>query len=168
MVNVSNNKSILPVNKSLNNTSPLKNQRDVQEKESPFVGEYTDYVQGFTVNISEKYREKQEFEANCQTCAQRTYVDGSSDPGVSMKTPTNVSPEQAASVVAAHEQEHVSREKSKAEFLGQDIVFQAVQLYTSICPECGKAYVSGGKTTTQTQSKPQAADAEEPALDMAV
>ena len=46
-------------------------------------------------------------DAECQTCKNRKYQDGSDDPGVSFKTATNVAPEQAASAVRGHEQEHV-------------------------------------------------------------
>ena len=42
------------------------------------------------------------------------YQDGSDDPGVSFKTPTNIAPEQAASAVRGHENEHVVREQAKA------------------------------------------------------
>ena len=38
-------------------------------------------------------------EGECQTCKERKYQDGSDDPGVSFKTPTQIAPEQAASVV---------------------------------------------------------------------
>lgn len=86
----------------------------------------------------------------CKTCAERQYVDGSDDSGVSFQTPTNVKPEAAASAVMSHEQEHVSREKSKAESEGRKVVNQNVQIHTGVCPECGKTYVSGGTTTTTT------------------
>ena len=51
-------------------------------------------------------------DAECQTCKNRKYQDGSDDPGVSFKTATNVAPELAASAVRGHEQEHVVRERS--------------------------------------------------------
>ena len=41
-------------------------------------------------------------ESECQTCKERKYQDGSNDPGVSFKTPTNVAPEQAAAAVRGH------------------------------------------------------------------
>ncbi len=40
------------------------------------------------------------------------------------------------------------------------MVSQSVTYHTAICPECGKAYVSGGTTRTVTaaKSEPQAED----------
>lgn len=95
----------------------------------------------------------------CQTCANRTYVDGSNDPGVSFKTPTHLSPGEAAGAVASHEQEHVVNEQADAKAEGREVVSQSVQIFTSICPECGKTYVSGGvtKTTTAGPANPYAA-----------
>lgn len=87
----------------------------------------------------------------CSTCASRTYVDGSNDPGVSFKTPTKVSPEQSFSAVASHETEHVSNEKAKAIRDDAEIISQSVVLHNSVCPECGVSYVAGGKTTTVTK-----------------
>ena len=86
----------------------------------------------------------------CKTCRNRTYVDVSSDPGVSFKTPTRLSPAAADSAVRAHEGEHVTRESSKAESENRKVVSQNVQIYSDICPECGRIYTSGGKTTTVT------------------
>ena len=91
-------------------------------------------------------------EAECQTCAERKYQDGSDDPGVSFKTPTALSPEQAASAVRGHEQEHVAREQDKARREGRKVVSQSVTYHTAICPECGRAYVSGGTTRTSTRA----------------
>lgn len=93
----------------------------------------------------------------CETCRSRSYQDVSNDSGVSMKTPTHLSPEAANSAVRSHEGEHVSRETAKAESEGRHVVYQSVQIYTDICPECGRMYTSGGKTTTVT-----AADAPAP------
>ncbi len=90
-------------------------------------------------------------EGECQTCKERKYQDGSDDPGVSFKTPTQIAPEQAASVVRGHEQEHVVRERAKAQREDREVISQSVTLHTAICPECGKAYISGGTTRTTTQ-----------------
>lgn len=90
----------------------------------------------------------------CQTCEERKYKDGSNDPGVSFKTATRVAPEQAASAVRGHEREHVVREQAKAKREDRRVVSQNVILHTSICPECGKSYVSGGTTRTTTASNP--------------
>lgn len=110
----------------------------------------------------EKAKSAQEVmeDGECQTCKKRKYQDGSNDPGVSFKTPTNVAPEQAASAVRGHEQEHVVREQAKAQREGREIVSQSVTYHTAICPECGKVYVSGGTTRTSTR-----AVQEQPALD---
>ena len=88
----------------------------------------------------------------CQTCKNRTYQDGSNDPGVSFKTPGKIDPAVAGSVVMAHEQEHVKNESSRAAAEHRKVVSQSVALETSICPECGRVYVSGGKTTTVTKA----------------
>lgn len=87
----------------------------------------------------------------CQTCKNRKYQDGSNDPGVSFKTPTKIDSGNAASAVRGHEMEHVSRERAKAIQNDRKIVYQNVTMHTSICPECGKNYVSGGTTTTATK-----------------
>lgn len=92
----------------------------------------------------------------CQTCKERKYQDGSNDPGVSFKAPGHISPESAGSVVMAHEQEHVSNEKAKAAGEDRRVVAQSVRIFTSVCPECGKVYVSGGETRTTTASDPKA------------
>lgn len=88
----------------------------------------------------------------CTTCQNRKYVDGSDDPGVSFKAPAHVSPESSGAAVMAHEQEHVSREGAKAQAEGRKVIAQSVQIFMDVCPECGRAYTSGGKTTTTTKS----------------
>lgn len=89
-------------------------------------------------------------ESTCQTCEKRKYQDGSDDPGVSFKTATHLSPEQAATAVRGHEMEHVSRERAKADREDRRVVQQSVTIHTAICPECGDVYVSGGTTRTIT------------------
>lgn len=110
----------------------------------------------------EKSKSAQEVmeEGECQTCKERKYQDGSNDPGVSFKTPTNIAPEQAAAAVRGHEQEHVVREQAKAQQENREVVSQSVTYHTAICPECGKVYVSGGTTRTSTRTAQ-----EQPALD---
>ena len=98
-------------------------------------------------------------EGECQTCRERKYQDGSDDPGVSFKTPTNVAPELAASAVRGHEQEHVVREQAEARREGREVVSQSVTYHTAICPECGKVYVSGGTTRTSTRAVQEQPDA---------
>lgn len=101
-------------------------------------------------------------EAECQTCKRRKYQDGSDDPGVSFKTPTHVSPEQAASAVRGHEHEHVVREQAEADRTDRKVVSQSVTYHNEICPECGRVYVSGGTTRTVTAetSEPDGGEAE--------
>lgn len=89
----------------------------------------------------------------CATCASRTYVDGSDDPGVSFKSPGKISPEASFAMVSSHEQEHVSNEQASALAEDREVVAQSVQIFMSVCPECGKAYASGGVTKTTTAGK---------------
>jgi hypothetical protein len=91
----------------------------------------------------------------CSTCESRRYQDVSNDSSVSFQTPTHISPGASASMVAAHESEHVSNERARAAQEGREIVSQSVRLTTSICPECKRVYVSGGVTHTQSISKPK-------------
>jgi len=102
-------------------------------------------------------------DGKCETCEKRKYQDGSDDPGVSFKTPTNVKPEQAASAVRGHEMEHVTREQAKAKREGREVVSQSVTIHTGICPECGKVYVSGGTTRTVTKAQAEDTGAEDAA-----
>ena len=44
------------------------------------------------------------------------------------------------------------REQSQAKQENREVVSQSVTLYTDICPECGKVYVSGGTTRTTTRA----------------
>lgn len=84
----------------------------------------------------------------CQTCKRRKYQDGS-DEMVSFKTPQHISPENAASAVRAHEQEHVSNAYKKAATKNGKVISASVSIHTAVCPECGRTYVSGGTTHTQ-------------------
>lgn len=102
-------------------------------------------------------------ESECQTCKNRKYQDGSDDPGVSFKTATRIAPEQVASAVRGHEQEHVVREQAKAQREDRKVVSQSVTIHTAICPECGDVYVSGGTTRTTTKANP--VEAPQPAED---
>ena len=84
----------------------------------------------------------------CQTCKNRKYKDGS-DEMVSFKSASHISPEAAASRVMAHEMEHVSNAYSKATTGNGKVLQASVTLKTSVCPECGRVYVSGGVTNTK-------------------
>lgn len=94
-------------------------------------------------------------EGECQTCKKRKYQDGSDDPGVSFKTPTNVDPRLAQAAVRGHENEHVVRERAKALQEDRKVVSQSVSYRNAICPECGKVYIAGGTTRTVTVSQPK-------------
>ena len=84
----------------------------------------------------------------CETCANRKYQDGSDEGNVSFKTASHVSPESAGARVRAHEGEHVSNAYKKAAQKNGKVVNASVSIQTSVCPECGRNYVSGGVTNT--------------------
>jgi len=84
----------------------------------------------------------------CQTCKNRKYQDGSDEGNVSFKSPAHISPNAAGAAVRAHEAEHVSNAYAKAEKGDGKVVNASVSIHTSICPECGRTYVSGGTTNT--------------------
>ena len=104
------------------------------------------------LGVGEKAASSKVEKAECQTCARRKYQDGSDDPGVSFKTATALSPDEAATAVRGHEQEHVVREQAAAAREGRKVVSQSVTIHTDICPECGRVYVSGGETRTVTMN----------------
>ena len=91
---------------------------------------------------------KESSPAECKTCSERKYQDGS-DEDVSFKAPAHIDPDAAASRVRSHEQEHVSNAYKKAAQDNGEVVSCSVSIHTSICPECGRTYVSGGTTATQ-------------------
>jgi len=84
----------------------------------------------------------------CETCENRTYVDGSNESDVSFKSPGHISPEASAAKVSAHEYEHVRNAYQEDKEEGKELVSVSVSLKTAICPECGKTYVAGGETRT--------------------
>ena len=86
--------------------------------------------------------------AECETCKQRKYKDGS-DENVSFKTAQHMSPTEAGSRVRAHEQEHVSNAYSKASKDGGKVLQASVSIHTAICLECGRTDISGGTTKTR-------------------
>jgi len=88
----------------------------------------------------------------CETCENRTYVDGSDENDVSFKTAGHIAPEAAASTVRAHEYEHVRNAYQEDSKEDKELVSVSVSLKTAICPECGKTYVAGGKTRTLMRS----------------
>ncbi|MCI9022418.1 MAG: hypothetical protein HFH32_17190 [Eubacterium sp.] len=86
--------------------------------------------------------------AECQTCKERKYQDGSNETDVSFKAPGHISPQASASTVKAHEQQHVANAYEKAAKNNGKVVSCSVSLRTSVCPECGTSYVAGGTTST--------------------
>ena len=86
--------------------------------------------------------------AECETCKNRKYQDGS-DEQVSFKSAAHISPNAAAAKVRGHEQEHVSNAYDKAKQSGGKVLQASVAIHTAICPECGRTYVSGGTTSTK-------------------
>jgi len=88
--------------------------------------------------------------AECQTCKERKYQDGS-DEMVSFKSAQHISPTEAGNRVRAHEQEHVANAYEKAAKGGGKVLQASVSIHTAICPECGRVYVSGGETNTKIQ-----------------
>jgi hypothetical protein len=89
----------------------------------------------------------------CKTCKNRKYQDVSNDSTVSFQTPTTLTPAAAESLVRAHEMEHVNHEQASAKESGKKVVSQSVAIHYGICPECGRAFVSGGTTTTVTRDR---------------
>ena len=86
--------------------------------------------------------------AECETCKNRKYQDGSDENNVSFKAAAHISPTAAGAAVRAHEQEHVDNAYKKAKEGGGKVLQASVAIHTSICPECGRTYVSGGTTHT--------------------
>ena len=84
----------------------------------------------------------------CETCKKRKYKDGS-DEMVSFKSAAHIAPGASGAVVRGHEQEHVSNAYKKAAAKGGKVLQASVAIHTSVCPECGRSYVSGGTTSTQ-------------------
>jgi hypothetical protein len=87
----------------------------------------------------------------CETCNSRRYQDVSNDSSVSFQSPTHIHPSQSAAMVAAHENEHVANEQQRAQQEGREIINQTVSLFSSICPECKRVYISGGETRTTSR-----------------
>ena len=87
--------------------------------------------------------------AECETCANRKYQDGSDENDVSFKTPSHISPSIAATVVLGHEHEHVANAYEKERNGEGKVANVTVTLHNDICPECGRVFVAGGVTHTE-------------------
>lgn len=118
---------------------------------SPAESGFADTAKEQTVNGQKVSRQPDYDTFECQTCKNRTYKDGSNDPGVSFKNATHLDPETASYAIRSHEGEHVAHNRAQAERENREIVSQTVTYHTDVCPECGKVYMSGG--TTKTVSK---------------
>lgn len=89
----------------------------------------------------------------CETCASRTYKDGSDEANVSFKSAAHVSPEQSTAAVASHEGMHVKNAVAKTSGNDAKLLNASVSISYATCPECGKRYASGGLTRTQIAYK---------------
>lgn len=87
--------------------------------------------------------------AECKTCQNRKYQDGSDESDVSFQAPTHVSPQASTSATMAHEQQHVANAYEKASKGNGKVLQASVSLKMSVCPECGRVYCAGGETTTR-------------------
>ncbi len=85
--------------------------------------------------------------AECETCKNRKYQDGS-DENVSFKTAQHVSPSASGAAVRSHEAEHVKNAYSKAAKENGQVISAGVSIQTAVCPECGSVYTAGGETRT--------------------
>ena len=112
---------------------------------SPYDSSYGNY-NGY--NQTDKISGQKSNPAKCETCKRRKYQDGSNEM-VSFKAAGHIDPDNAASVVMSHEQEHVANAYQKADTGNGEVVRASVRLKTSVCPECGRTYISGGETNTQ-------------------
>ncbi|MCI9175958.1 MAG: hypothetical protein HFH49_13655 [Lachnospiraceae bacterium] len=108
----------------------------------------TEGIPGVRESKDGSVREISKDKERCQTCAKRKYQDGSNE-NVSFKAAAHISPEAAGSAVRAHEGEHVSNAYTKAAQKDGKVISASVSIHTSVCPECGKTYVSGGTTSTR-------------------
>ena len=143
------NVGAIPAYKPISYITPYANLPAAQGLEDTSEALMTGNIQTDALSAEQKV-DKTDPNYKCQTCANRKYQDGSDENNVSFKSPTKVSPEAAASAVRSHEQMHVSNAFQKAEKAENAKVISAnVTIHTSICPECGKSYVSGGTTRTQ-------------------
>lgn len=104
----------------------------------------------------------------CETCENRKYVDGSNEANVSFKTPAHIDPSSAATVVMAHEREHVANAVAEGRKPNAELVSATVRLHTAICPECGRSYVSGGVTNTKIKHTTDNSSIDEAKLNFAL
>lgn len=109
-------------------------------------GNYNSYASNYE-KMLEKTAPGKLDPSKCETCKNRKYQDGS-DEMVSFKTAGHISPEQSFGKVMSHEQEHVSNAVAEGSQANKQLLSASVALKMSVCPECGRSYVSGGTTNT--------------------
>lgn len=141
-----------PLAGNLANLANLTAVENARPASAPLIGIY-DITNVRNINPIQEIGE-------CQTCANRAYVDRSNDGSVSFQTPTRISPDQAPAFVMAHENEHVANEQERAEREGRNVLSQWVIIHMDICPECGIVYVAGGETNTITAAEDGKTDQE--------
>lgn len=98
---------------------------------------------------TEKQAGRKSSPAECETCKNRKYQDGSDEGDVSFKAAAHIDPKASAARVMGHEREHVSNAYKKAAEHNGKVMACNVTLKTAVCPECGRTYVAGGTTATQ-------------------
>ena len=153
--------------------SGLQNSRwdsdDSVNKNSSNATQNSEKDKGIVLNpgeSTEKSAGRKSSPAECQTCKNRKYQDGSNEMDVSFKTPSHISPSAAPQAVASHEHEHVANAYEKAERGGGKVEEASVQIFTDICPECGRVYVSGGVTHTRISYPAEGAQSKNPNQDL--
>lgn len=146
--NVPENVSELFKNAKENNFSPINFGLFEKDDDTDAAGN----THGVVLNpgaSTHKAMGKKSSPAECETCARRTYQDGSDEMDVSFKTPSKIPQSIAASVVLGHEHEHVANAYEKERNGEGKVKRVSVSLHNDICPECGRVYVAGGVTHTE-------------------
>lgn len=122
---------------------------------------------GYPMGVNSDYRLQEQTPAEkkraiamgleeCQTCKNRKYVDGSNESDVSFKTPGHVDPGASVGAVVSHERQHVANAVAEGNKANKELVSATVRIKMARCPECGRAYSSGGETSTVIKvSKPR-------------
>ena len=102
--------------------------------------------------VEEEHKTPAEKKAECETCKNRKYQDGSDEGDVSFKSPTHVSPANSVGAVMGHEQEHVANAIAEGNKEGKELVSVSVNIRMARCPECGTVYAEGGTTNSVIKS----------------
>lgn len=77
---------------------------------------------------------KESSPAECETCKNRKYQDGSDEGDVSFKAAAHIDPKASAARVMGHEREHVSNAYKKAAENNGKVMACNVTLKTAVCP----------------------------------